>query len=56
MEKTDSKVLSPDWDSHQLTVIQANSHERIIVDAGPGTGKTAIAIDTVTAHTMSAAG
>ena len=32
-----------DWDKHQWNVISASANERIIVDAGPGTGKTAVA-------------
>ena len=31
------------WDSHQRKVISASKSDRIIVDAGPGTGKTAVA-------------
>ena len=32
-----------DWDDDQNRVIQANANSRVIVDAGPGTGKTAVA-------------
>jgi hypothetical protein len=31
------------WDDYQISVIQAEPNSRIIVDAGPGTGKTAVA-------------
>ncbi|MDW9652910.1 AAA family ATPase [Sinorhizobium meliloti] len=34
---------SPDWDPSQLFVITQPSNARLIVDAGPGTGKTAVA-------------
>lgn len=30
------------WDKQQLTVIEAPRNARIMVDAGPGTGKTAV--------------
>src|SRR5262249_10328990 len=40
-------VLSPhlpsDWDRSQSTVIKAPSKARLIVEAGPGSGKTAVA-------------
>jgi len=32
-----------DWDKAQLKVIKSHRDERILVDAGPGTGKTAVA-------------
>ena len=32
-----------DWDSDQLLVIGAGHHQRLLVEAGPGTGKTAVA-------------
>jgi hypothetical protein len=41
-----------DWDTEQLRVIEAVSTARLIVDAGPGTGKTAVACARV-AHLMS---
>ena len=31
----------PTWTSEQLAVIQAPASARLVVDAGPGTGKTA---------------
>jgi len=38
-----SKKLKTDWTSEQRKAIEAASHSRILVDAGPGTGKTATA-------------
>lgn len=35
--------LSAGWDADQLKVIQADSDARLVVEAGPGTGKTAVA-------------
>ncbi|WP_262269608.1 UvrD-helicase domain-containing protein [Microvirga yunnanensis] len=32
-----------DWDADQLRVIEADTEARLIVEAGPGTGKTAVA-------------
>jgi hypothetical protein len=32
-----------DWDHHQTAVIRASRAARLLVDAGPGTGKTAVA-------------
>ena len=32
-----------DWDNEQLAVIQAGHDQRLLVEAGPGTGKTAVA-------------
>lgn len=32
-----------DWDKNQEAVIQSQANDRILVDAGPGTGKTAVA-------------
>lgn len=32
-----------EWDDDQLVVIQAEPDDRLLVDAGPGTGKTAVA-------------
>ena len=37
------KLLNAGWDADQLKVIQADSESRLVVDAGPGTGKTAVA-------------
>jgi superfamily I DNA/RNA helicase len=31
------------WDANQLDVIQAPPDARLVVEAGPGTGKTAVA-------------
>ena len=38
-----SKKLKIDWTLEQRKAIEAASHSRILVDAGPGTGKTATA-------------
>jgi len=35
--------LLTDWDAEQMRVITADSEARLIVEAGPGTGKTAVA-------------
>lgn len=35
--------LDADWDADQLQVIEAGTDARLIVEAGPGTGKTAVA-------------
>ncbi len=35
--------IDKDWDDYQWNVISACSNDRIIVEAGPGTGKTAVA-------------
>lgn len=35
--------VNSDWDADQLHIIQAASHTRLLVEAGPGTGKTAVA-------------
>ena len=32
-----------DWDDEQLSVIEARYNQRLLVEAGPGTGKTAVA-------------
>jgi hypothetical protein len=42
-EQSIESTAKEDWDSDQLRVIQANSDARLIVEAGPGTGKTAVA-------------
>jgi AIPR protein/AAA domain/UvrD-like helicase C-terminal domain len=34
---------TPSWDADQTGVIEAPSSDRLLVDAGPGTGKTAVA-------------
>jgi superfamily I DNA/RNA helicase len=34
--------LEPSWNQEQLSVINAGADERLIVDGGPGTGKTAV--------------
>jgi hypothetical protein len=34
----------PRWDQHQRAVVEAPPQERLLVDAGPGTGKTEVAI------------
>ncbi|UNC13976.1 AAA family ATPase [Acidiphilium multivorum] len=36
-------ILDTDWDTDQLQVIEAEIDARLIVEAGPGTGKTAVA-------------
>src|SRR5690349_16036668 len=36
-------AASHDWDGDQLEVIGSAGTRRLIVDAGPGTGKTAVA-------------
>lgn len=43
MNIADDTQLTTSWDADQLKVIAANSDARLIVDAGPGTGKTAVA-------------
>jgi hypothetical protein len=35
--------LPPSWDTDQVGVIEASPSDRLLVDAGPGTGKTAVA-------------
>lgn len=35
--------LDADWDTYQLQVIKAEADARLVVEAGPGTGKTAVA-------------
>jgi len=37
-----SEQLEPRWNQEQLSVIDAGAVERLIVDGGPGTGKTAV--------------
>lgn len=37
-----SKVMRINWTSEQLDVIRADQHARLMVDAGPGTGKTEV--------------
>ena len=36
-------ILAGNWDDDQLRVIEAGADARLIVEAGPGTGKTAVA-------------
>ena len=36
-------IQREDWDDDQLTVIRAGHDRRLLVEAGPGTGKTAVA-------------
>ena len=36
-------ALDADWDADQLQVIRADAGARLVVEAGPGTGKTAVA-------------
>ena len=36
-------LQSEDWDKDQLSAIKAGQHQRLLVEAGPGTGKTAVA-------------
>lgn len=43
MNVTGKERLYADWDAEQAKVIKANSEARLIVEAGPGTGKTAVA-------------
>ena len=43
MKIAESVPLEGDWDAVQLNVIQADSAARLVIDAGPGTGKTAVA-------------
>ena len=39
----DEPPFKNDWDEDQRTVIQAEATSRLLIDAGPGTGKTAVA-------------
>ena len=39
----DDFMTHPTWDDHQRAVIEAPLEKRLLVDAGPGTGKTAVA-------------
>lgn len=39
----DSLVKQPKWTSEQLSIIRSAPNSRLLVDAGPGTGKTAVA-------------
>ncbi|WP_105103349.1 UvrD-helicase domain-containing protein [Microbulbifer pacificus] len=43
MNIAEKAPLSSGWDQDQLTVIEADSEARLAVEAGPGTGKTAVA-------------
>ena len=36
-------LQSEDWDKDQLSVIKAGQHQRLLVEAGQRTGKTAVA-------------
>lgn len=36
-------LVDADWDADQLRVIQSEADARLVVEAGPGTGKTAVA-------------
>ena len=38
-----SKLLNENWDDDQLLVIEAGHDRRLLMEAGPGTGKTAVA-------------
>lgn len=37
------RAADVEWDASQRRIIQADASERMVVDAGPGTGKTAVA-------------
>lgn len=43
MNAAEKALLSANWDADQLEVIKAASDARLLVEAGPGTGKTAVA-------------
>lgn len=43
MNTVEQVTLDADWDSDQREVISAKAGARLVVDAGPGTGKTAVA-------------
>jgi hypothetical protein len=43
MSSRENTVQESTWDGHQRKVIEADTNARLIVDAGPGTGKTAVA-------------
>lgn len=43
MNMAGNTLMESEWDADQLDVIEEHSSSRIIVEAGPGTGKTAVA-------------
>lgn len=43
MNTLDEATQDADWDADQLQVIEADADARLVVEAGPGTGKTAVA-------------
>jgi hypothetical protein len=43
MSTVEQATLNADWDADQLQVIEADADARLVVEAGPGTGKTAVA-------------
>lgn len=43
MNTVEQATLDVDWDADQLQVIEADADARLVVEAGPGTGKTAVA-------------
>ncbi|MCX3421176.1 UvrD-helicase domain-containing protein [Pseudomonas aeruginosa] len=43
MDTSGNTLLESDWDADQLRVIEEDADSRLIVEAGPGTGKTAVA-------------
>lgn len=43
MAIAEKAALDADWDADQLRVIEADTDARLVVEAGPGTGKTAVA-------------
>ncbi|MGU1534415.1 UvrD-helicase domain-containing protein, partial [Pseudomonas aeruginosa] len=43
MDTAGNTLLESDWDADQLRVIEEDADSRLIVEAGPGTGKTAVA-------------
>lgn len=43
MDTAGTTMRDSDWDAYQLRVIEENADLRLIVEAGPGTGKTAVA-------------
>ncbi|WP_426427186.1 UvrD-helicase domain-containing protein [Pseudomonas palmensis] len=43
MDTAGNTLLESGWDADQLRVIEEDANSRLIVEAGPGTGKTAVA-------------
>lgn len=43
MSTLDQATLGAEWDADQLQVIEADADARLLIEAGPGTGKTAVA-------------